>query len=337
MMSALLPLLVGAALGAPPLAGANVCSFADSSVGPGFDATVVGTRTRLGEIGAWGGDPKMRATLGTERGRPWMRIEVWGGGLSVLADVDVGQETVLSLLRTVYRDSTLIAPEAPVVVAGFDGDKVLVTPLIEDLALQPAHGLTTTVACEDLHVGWYLDWDYDRQVERMAGLEGRERWLLRGRARLRDEPGGAVIATLRRDRAPASVAALERRDGWVKVGLAEWQGVLWRGWVREEELEGPEEPGDGALGVLGTGGLGVSATPSLRACAEDLPLRHVNREGATVVGSVAAGTPFEVIGAGRDDLVEVRFPRLWLEAAEGTALALPAGAGTCPIFTPTPG
>lgn len=315
---------------APPLQG-SVCEFQRSSVGPGFKLHMLDWDVPLGSVGAWGGDPVLVGNLGLLDRHPVLRVELSGGGLTIWGDVRVDEEVVLNPYRGIDDGLVYYARDARVLITGFASDKVLIWPAQISGDVRPEGLEPTAVSCADLHVGWYLDIDYETQVAREAGLDGLEEVWLKGGAKLRETPGGGRFASLGPGDYWMSARLLERQDGWARVAVVSWTGVVWRGWVKARELE-TSLPMTGVGGILGgLGSVGAAPQPTLRACASVLPVLHHSKEATVPIGTLAAGTPFEVLGTAPGGLVEIRPYRLWFEPAEGSSLVLPPGADQCPV------
>lgn len=325
----LLPgLALAQALVEPPLPGA-VCSFAESRPGPQMEVAVLGTDVVFGTIGDWGGDPRLVARLGEDRGAPVLRVAARGGGLSLVADVDPRQQSALSLVNPIDTPTALLVAGAFLHVVGFEAGQVRVEPdLYRGSSFQASPPFEPLLRCEDLRISEYLSPDFDDQILVAAGAKGRPEVVLPAGARFSDAPGGSPIGRLPRKAGERSAHVLETSQGWSRVALTEWAGVAWRGWVPTASLR-PADEGAGGLGMLG--GLAEGNRIELRACQALMPLYAAHRGSLLTVGQVEAGTRFELRGDGPMGSVRVAFPHLWLEGRDDTPLVLPSAAGACPV------
>ena len=154
--------------------------------------------------------------------------------------------------------------------------------------------------------------------------------LVRGRVPLAPMPGFPRAATFKRVDYDREVAVLERRGQDVRVAYPHYDGVVWYGWIKASDLQDPDTSPGPMDGILG--GLGVGAEVVLRRCDADLPLRARVGSVEAEVGTIAAGTPFELRSSEADGVIVALYGS-WLFAEGDAALILPVEAAACPSET----
>lgn len=321
-----------------PLVGPSVaravCNFPSSRLGPPVKVRLAGTDLEIGEIGDWGGDPRMVATLGEERGAPVLRGAIRGSGMQVIVDLDLRESTPLEPTRDIDRGPALILEHARLRVQGFEGQAVRVSPAVwtDPPTVKPKLPLQVALPCEDLRVARYLPADFEGDMLRAVGAEQAEEAVVHGKARLRDAPGGAIVATLPAKGGPRYVRVLERQGDQARIVITEWEGVVWRGWIAADALRPPED--GGMAGILGAlGGLSAGADPVYHRCNAAVPLFVVHDGQPWPLGTLLADSAFELSGQTVGDLATIRLPSGFLSLNEGSSLAVTASVTQCPVTT----
>jgi len=267
-----------------------------------------------------------------------------GQGITVAFEVDPTANPVFhvdQLVRLPGAGVILANGDVAAVAAGSGGLVRIRPPEWVMKQLRPmARPLTAEIACEalDLSLPKRDDSDDpDRAMLARAGLpsDGSELDIPTKLAvTFHESPGGPAAFALE----PAEFNIVwklgEAPGGWVHAGWVHWEGTVLDGWVAPEQAAQLGTNG-GGMGGLGLGGVvEPRREPKLLACTTPQPLAVSVGPGAPVlVGQIAAGRTFEVLGGASNGMISVRFPGSWLRPVETAHFLLPARAATCARFT----
>jgi hypothetical protein len=294
--------------------------------------------------------PLMASPVGPSFGlikEPWPRAEVAlpdarrgtvdltlaGSGLEVRAFVDGQKEGLLRPAGPIAFDDYLVARAYSYFRLVGSGQGHLTLELITGPELRAVAPPRTELPCASVAFQVAAKGDWPRPSDAHLPRSLRKVWLSPERdIEVRATPDGPVRATLRFEEENQAELFEERGDA-VRVSTLVTTAMVY-GWIPRASLLRKAHTGAiygyGGLGIVGDG-KSEAADPE-QACASSLPLRA--RVGAAVfgIGSVAAGTPFKLLGADAET-ARVAFPHAWLlPSSEKVTLLLPPAAAACPVL-----
>ena len=270
--------------------------------------------------------------LGSARG-PVLQATLHQGGVAVTGDIDPADGLVFRAGANVQlRSEGLIAADAQVVPTGLLGAGVLWVTATPDAMAQVRFRVPTfgALPCEGLVLSQRFNGGQEgaRAMAVLGVTASTERAHLKEHAvALRMEPDFAWVLTLKKVDYPREVAVLARIGRNVRIARDQGDGLVLYGWIRATDLMDPKDvpagPQDGILG-----GIGGGSTEDVYRCEADLPLRARVGDQEAPVGTLAAGTAFEIQGAVAGG-VSIRPYESWLFVEQDAALLLPAEAAKC--------